>query len=127
MAIALRKTILPLQCLEPVCGFVSDYHAIHAADLGTCLWDLIRGILSRHPEERASLRRRFVSALCNSTTFHAARSSLLVLQHNFFPLTQKEKVKILEVLKKNDQIGGFKEVTLFISKLEKELEKARSV
>lgn len=122
MAIAQRKTILPLQYPEPPYGFVSDYHAIRVTDLGRTLCDVIRGILSQYPKERSPVRRRFVSALCKSTTFHAALSSLLVLQHNFFPLTRKEKAKILEASKKNNQIGGFKEVTRFILQLKKELE-----
>src|SRR5439155_14043835 len=54
MAIAQEKTILPLQCPEPVYGFVSDYHAIHATDLGKSFCELIRGILSKHPTERTS-------------------------------------------------------------------------
>lgn len=127
MAIAQRKTILPLQCPVRPYGFASDYQAISVTHVGESFWELIAGILSLHPKERGSIRRRFVSALCGSTTFHAARYSLLVLQHNFFPLTRKEKAKILEASKVNDQIGGFSEVTGFVSKLKKELENKKKV
>lgn len=123
MAIALKKTILPLQRTVSPYGFVSDYQAIRVTDLEKSLCELIRGILSQHHKERGSVRRRFVTALCSSTSFHAALSSLLVLQRNFFPLTHKEKAKILEASRRNDQIGGFREVTRFISKLKKELER----
>lgn len=126
MAIAQRKTILPLQFPVRPYGFTSDYQAISVTDVEESFWELIAGILSRHPKERGSIRRRLVSALCGSTSFHAARNSLLVLQHNFFPLTRKEKAKILEASKVNDQIGGFGEVTGFISKLKKELESKKN-
>jgi len=121
MAIAQEKTILPLQfAASPPYGFVSDYQAIRVRNLEKSLPEIIRGILSQHSNK--SVRRGFVSALCNSRSYHAARSSLTILQQNFSPLTRKEKPKIFEASTENDQIRGFNEVTRFISKLRKEFE-----
>lgn len=108
MAIALEKTILPLRCPTFPYGFVTDYQAIHgrAANLGKSLCELIRGILSRFPKKRRYVRQRIVSALCSSESFHAALSSLSVLQSNFFPLTNKEKAKILEASKTTTRFVG---------------------
>ena len=123
MAIARGKTILPLQYATPQpYGFISDYQAIRVRNLEKSLPQIIRSILTEHPQKRNLFRRRCVSALCNCETFYEARDSLSILQQAFSPLTRKETAKIFEASKKNNQIGGFSEVTRFISKLKKDFE-----
>lgn len=122
IAIALGKTIIPLQAPVQPYGFAGDYHAVRLdprnpwqATEGIC-----RGILTKHPEIGDAFRVGTIRRICESHNFHDARNALLVLQGLVPPLTRGERRKIYRASRTNGQIGGFSEVTRFVSELASE-------
>lgn len=124
MAIAQRKTIIPVSAPTAPYGFVADFQAvdINPRDSGADLWRIIKGIANQHVWGRKQIRRRTMELLCQSSSFHQSRNMLRILDRVFSPLTRVERKKIYEASMTNDQIAGYTEVVNFIQSLDREFE-----
>lgn len=123
IAIALKKTIIPIQAPTRVYGFAADYHAVvlgEQQDVWEVLRQVVRGIAAKFPTQLDPFRKGLIERLCKSTSFEEAKNSLRILQSIPPDLTIDERRTIYQASQRNGQIGGYNEVKRFVEDLERE-------